>query len=51
MKVVQNDPLDSPSQKNLPGGQRDQGQGLVLYDPGEGYQNPTTFRSGSSQVV
>ena len=32
-------------------GQRDQGLGVVLHDPGEGYQEPTTFMSGSSQVV
>ena len=25
VKVAQNDPLNSPSQKNLPGGQQDQG--------------------------
>ena len=33
------------------GGQQEQGHGVVLHDPGEGYQEPTTFRSGSSQVV
>ena len=34
-----------------PGGQQEQGQGVVLHNPGEGYQRPTTFRTGSSQVV
>ena len=31
VKVSQNDPLDSASQKNLPGGQQDQGHGVVLH--------------------
>ena len=31
VKVAQNGPLDLSSQKNLPGGQRDQGQGVVLH--------------------
>ena len=29
----------------------DQGHGVVLHDPGESYQEPTTVRNGSSQVV
>ena len=33
-----------------PGGQQDQGHGVVLHVQGEGYQPPITFRSGSSQV-
>ena len=33
-----------------PGGQHDQGHGVVLHDQGEGYQPPITCRSGSSQV-
>ena len=37
VKVAQNDPLDSPSQKNLPGGQRDQGHGVVLHVQEEVY--------------
>ena len=36
-KVAQNDPLDSPSQKNLPGGQRNQGHGVVLHVQEEVY--------------
>ena len=31
VKVTQDDPLDSPSKKNLPGGQQDQGHGVLLY--------------------
>ena len=50
VKVAQNDPLDSPSQKNWPGGQQGQGHEVVLHDQGEGYQQPITFWSGSSQV-
>ena len=38
IKVAQNDPLDSSSQKKLPGGQRDQGPGLVLHVQEEVYQ-------------
>ena len=51
MRKSWNDPLDQPSPKNWPGGQQEQGHGVVLHDPREGYQEPTTFRSGSSQVV
>ena len=36
-KVTQNDPLDSLSQKNLPGGQQDQGHGVVLHVKEEVY--------------
>ena len=50
VKVSQNDPLDSSSQKNGLGGQRDQGFGVVLHDQEEGYREPTNFRSESSQV-
>ena len=32
VKFDQNDPLDSSSQKNWPGGQQDQGHGVVLHD-------------------
>ena len=47
--------------KDWPGGQEEQGHGLILRDdknnyydslksvPGEGHKQPTTFRSGSSQ--
>ena len=38
VKVAQNDLLDSPSQKNWPGGQRDQGCGVVLHVQEEVYQ-------------
>ena len=31
VKVAQNDPFDSSSQKNLPGGQQDQGHGVVIH--------------------
>ena len=31
VKVAQNEPLDSSSPKNLLGGQRDQGHGVVLH--------------------
>ena len=34
----------------VPGGQQDQGHGVVLHDQGEGYQQPITFRSGSRQL-
>ena len=44
VKVAQNDPLDSLSQKNGPGGQRDQGRGLVLHVQEEVYQLTLTFR-------
>ena len=44
MKVAQNDPLDSSSQKNLPDGQQDQGHGLVLHVQEEVYQSTLTFR-------
>ena len=40
-------PLTHPVIK-IPDGQQDQGHGVVLHDPGEGYQEPTTLRSGSS---
>ena len=33
-----------------PGGQQDQGYGVVLHDQEEGYQPPITSRTGSSQV-
>ena len=41
--------IHDPSRQNI-GGQQEQRHGVVLCDPGEGYQEPTTFRSGSSQV-
>ena len=44
IKVAQNDLLDSSSQKNQPGGQRDQGRGLVLHVQEEVYQLTLIFR-------
>ena len=44
IKVAQNYPLDSSSQKNLPGGQREQGHGAVLHVQEEVYQLTLTFR-------
>ena len=44
IKVAQNDPLDSSSQKKLPGGQREQGRGVVLHVPEEVYQLTLIFR-------
>ena len=37
-------PLTHPAKKNSPGGQRDQGQGVVLHVQGEVYQSTITFR-------
>ena len=34
-------PLTHPAKKYWPGGQWEQGHGLVLHDPGEGYHEPT----------
>ena len=43
--------LPYPSSSSVgPGGQRDQGHGVVLHDQEEGYQPPITSRTGSSQV-
>ena len=46
-------PFTHPAQKidQVDSENKDMWNGLVLHDPGEGYQEPTTFRSGSSQVV
>ena len=43
VKVAQNGPLDSPSQKNGPGGQQDQGHGVVLHVQEEVYQSTLAF--------
>ena len=43
VKVAQNGPLDSSSQKKLPGGQRDQEHGVVLHVQREVYQSTLTF--------
>ena len=45
VKVSLNNPLDSPSQKNLPDGQQGQGHGVVLHVQEEVYQSTLTFRS------
>ena len=42
-KVAQNDPLDSSSQNNQPGGQPDQGRGVVLHVQEEVYGSTQTF--------
>ena len=42
--------MTPPTHPGGPGGQQDQGQGVVLHDQGEVYQQPITFRSGSRQV-
>ena len=40
-----------PSRSSVgPGGQQDQELGVVLHDKEEGYQQPKTSRTGSSQV-
>ena len=39
-----------PTHQAGPGGQQDQGHGVVLHDQEEGYQPPITSRTGSSQV-
>ena len=44
VKVAQDDPLDSTSQKKLPGVQLDQGHGAVLHVQEEVYQLTLTFR-------
>ena len=44
IKVAQNDPLDSSSQKNLPGGQRDKGPEVVLHVQEEVYQSTLTLK-------
>ena len=49
-KKFQDDPPYPSRWSGGPGGQRDQGHGVVLHVQGEGYQPPITSRSGSSQV-
>ena len=44
VKVAHNDPLDSSSQKNRPGGQRYHGRGVVVHDQEEVYQSTLIFR-------
>ena len=44
VKVAQNDPLDSSSKKNLPGGQQDQGHEVVLHVQEEVYQSTLTLK-------
>ena len=52
------EPMTCPELKNIiwfgghvPGGQQDQGHGVVLHDQGEGYQPPITSRSGSITCI
>ena len=40
-------PLHYPTQPGGPGGQQDQGHGVILHDQGEVYQKPTPFMSWS----
>ena len=49
-KKSQYDPPYPSSWSVGPGGQRDQGHGVVLHVQGEGYQPPITSRGGRSQV-
>ena len=51
VKKSLNDPLYPSIPKDWPGGQQEQGPGVVLHGSAEGYQEPKTFRSGSSQVT
>ena len=44
VKGARNDPLDSTIPKNRPGGQQDQGHGVVLHVQEEVYQSTLTFR-------
>ena len=44
VKVAQNDPPDWSRQRNWPGGQRDQGHGVVLHVQEEVYWSTLTFR-------
>ena len=44
VKVAQNDPLDSSSKKNLPGGQRHHGYEVVLHVQEEVYQSNLTLK-------
>ena len=48
VKKSQNDSLNPSRPKDWPGGQREHGPGVVLHDPGEGYQLPTNFSNGSN---
>ena len=45
IKVAQDDPPDSSSQKNWPDGQPEQGHGVVLYVQEEVYQSTLTHPS------
>ena len=42
--------MTPPTHQGGPGGQQDQGHGVVLHDQEEGYQPPVTSRTWSSQV-
>ena len=47
-KKSQDDPPNPSRWTGGPGGQQDQGHGIVLHDQGEEYQQPITSKSGSS---
>ena len=49
-QVPQGLSMTPPTCQCGPGGQQDQGHGVVLHDQEEGYQPPITSRTGSSQV-
>ena len=42
--------MTPPTQPGGPGGQQDQGHGVVPHDQGDVYQQAITFRSRSRQV-
>ncbi len=50
VKKFRDDPPYPSRWSGGPGGQQDQGQGVVLHNQEEGYQPPITSRTGSSQV-
>ncbi len=49
-KVSQNDPPYLSSWIDGPGGQQDQGHGVVLHDQGEEYQQPIIWSEVSSSI-
>ena len=50
VKVAHNDPLDSSSPKNWPGGQPDWGHGVVLHVQGEVYQSTLSFTELGTKI-
>ena len=51
VKVVQNDPLDSSSQKNWPDGQQDQGGGVFLHVQEEVYQSTLKKKENLKSII